>query len=271
MLQSRLMLLILKLAVVAFFLIMFVRRASLAWGIGLLTVVVALLLDAFATVFGRTELLESLGAFTWVIGGGLAAGAFLWLVGLLRGQVSSSTAVAVDRFAPRASAEKKEPSNLSIAGFDRPFIYAQMRDNLGPDDLLDVIFDMGLNENAVISPGMNSGQAINRIIDDAIERGDTMLLATSVERCLTPIAPDHLPRLAKISDETPLMVLRQFIIAHYDLAGLQEMARKLGIDWESLGTGPKKTRVRLMMLYLKRRNRMDELVRLVKSADTSAV
>lgn len=116
MLQSRLMLLILKLAVVAFFLIMFVRRASLAWGIGLLTVVVALLLDAFATVFGRTELLESLGAFTWVIGGGLAAGAFLWLVGLLRGQVSSSTAVAVDRFAPRASAEKRNhPTSVSPA------------------------------------------------------------------------------------------------------------------------------------------------------------
>jgi hypothetical protein len=118
---------------------------------------------------------------------------------------------------------------------------------------------------------MNSGQVINRIIDTAIERGDTMLLATSVERCLTPIPPDHLPRLAKISEQTPHMVLRQFIIANYDLAALQQMCKQLKIDWEGLGTGPKKTRVRLMMLYLKRRNRMDELVKLIKSAETKSV
>lgn len=265
------MLLLVELLVVLFFLVMFIRRATPAWGIGLLTVVVALLLEALATVFGRNELLDMLGFFTWVIAGGLVAGAFLWLVGVLRGQVGTPAALTLNRFAPRAVPEQREPSTLSIAGFDRPFIYGQMRDNLGPDDLLDVIFDMGLNENAVISPGMDSSQAINRIIDDAIERGDTMLLATSVERCLTPIAPDHLPRRAKLSADTPHMVLRQFIIANYTLDQLHAMARKLGIEWDSLGTGPKKTRVRLMMLFLKRRSRMDELVALVKSAETSRV
>ena len=46
-------LVILKLLVVLFFLIMFIRRPRVAWGIGLLTVTTAVLLDTLLGTFNR--------------------------------------------------------------------------------------------------------------------------------------------------------------------------------------------------------------------------
>lgn len=54
-------LVILKLLVVLFFLIMFIRRPSAVWGIGLLTVTTAALLDTLLGTFNREEMLAELG------------------------------------------------------------------------------------------------------------------------------------------------------------------------------------------------------------------
>ena len=43
------------------------------------------------------------------------------------------------------------------------------------------------------------------------------------------------------------------------------MATTFKIDWDELGAGGKKTKVRNMLLYLYRRNRIDELIKLMKA------
>ncbi len=80
--------LIAKIVVVAFFLIMFLRGNKLIWGIGLLTVTSAILLDTFLSTFGRDEILDTLGFFFFVIGGMLFAGAAIWLWAVLRPRVA---------------------------------------------------------------------------------------------------------------------------------------------------------------------------------------
>jgi hypothetical protein len=81
---------------------------------------------------------------------------------------------------------------------------------------------------------------------------------------LTPVPKENLPRLEKVSAESPSTVLRQFLIANYALDELADLSRALNIDWEEMGTGPKKTRVRHFLLYLRRRSRLAELVTLLK-------
>ncbi|MCO5180917.1 MAG: hypothetical protein M9896_12815, partial [Candidatus Promineofilum sp.] len=77
-------LVILKLLVVLIFLIMFIRRPSVVWGIGLLTVTTAVLLDTLLGTFNRDELLAELGFFFYVISGVLLAGAAAWFWGVVR-------------------------------------------------------------------------------------------------------------------------------------------------------------------------------------------
>ena len=94
--------------------------------------------------------------------------------------------------------------------------------------------------------------------------GDGVNLA--VERSLTPPSPDTLPRLEKISADSPPTVLRHYLLAYYDLERLQKMTAALNIDWEQIGYGSKKTRVRELLLYLYRRNRVDELIDLMQES-----
>ena len=76
--------LIAKIIVVAFFLIMFLRSSRLVWGVGLLTVTSAILLDAFLGTFGREEMMQQLGFFFYIIIGMLIGGAVFWFLGVMR-------------------------------------------------------------------------------------------------------------------------------------------------------------------------------------------
>ena len=76
-------LLALKLVVIVIFLIMFLRRPSVTWGAGLLSVTTAVLLDALLGTFNGEALRAELGFFYFIIAGSLFGGATLWLWGLL--------------------------------------------------------------------------------------------------------------------------------------------------------------------------------------------
>jgi hypothetical protein len=59
----------LKLLIVLIFLVKFLRRPSVVWGIGLLTVTTAVLLDTLLGTFDRDALLGELGFFFYIIAG----------------------------------------------------------------------------------------------------------------------------------------------------------------------------------------------------------
>lgn len=252
---------VVKALVVLYFLVMFVRRPSLGWGVGLLTVTAALFVDAFGEVLGRDVVLDRLGFFQWIIGGGLAAGAFFWLGSLVRPQMAVAPS-AVGAGAPATPGGPAAPPARGNGStlVDRKLLYDQIRHNLGPDDVLDLIFDLDLNENDVVNPALDMPRIIVNVMDAAEAQGLTGMLAMAVERILTPVPKENLPRLEKISAESPSTVLRQFLIANYDNAQLADLARALSLDWEQFGSGPKKTRVRHLLLHLRRRNRLPELI-----------
>jgi len=93
-------------------------------------------------------------------------------------------------------------------------------------------------------------------------------LALAVERILTPPAPETLPRLEKISLDSPPTILRHYLLAYYDLEKLQKTAVALGIDWEQLSLHSKKSKVRDLLHYLYRRNRIDELLDLMQNQNS---
>ena len=76
--------LILKIVLVALFLVMFLRTNKAIWGIGLLTVTTAILLDTLLSTFSREEILTELGFFFYIIAGALFAGAAIWFWGLVK-------------------------------------------------------------------------------------------------------------------------------------------------------------------------------------------
>lgn len=260
------LLFVLKLLVVLFFLVMFVRDTRLVWGIGLLTVTAAFLLDTFLGTFGE-EMRAELGFFFYVFSGALFAGAALWLWGLLRPQLALQKSSAVPAFrAPTATPVTGEstPVETGDSGFDRQMLYEQIRYRLGPGDVRDLIFDVEMNENDVFIPGQSVSDTALRLLDLAEAEEKMGALALAVERILTPIPPENLPRREKLSVTSPPTVLRHYLLAHYNLAELEALATELEIDWEQLGNGNKKEMVRGLLLYLNRRNRLSELIPLLK-------
>ncbi len=265
--------LIAKIVLVAIFLIMFLRGNKLFWGIGLLTVTTAVLLDTFLGTFNREQMLEELGFFFYIINGALFAGAAVWLWGLLRPitaeEVSAATTntrplqplvVADD---PPAWSQQTGSETIDTA-YDRQMLYEQIRYRFNPDDVLDLVFDLSMNENDVVAFNQEAHQVIVRIIDLAEERGQTGALALAVERILTPIPRDTLPRLEKLSPDSPQTVLRYFLIANYTLSDLEGMSTEMGIDWQMIAGNSKQTKVRNLLLYLYRRNRIEELIELLQ-------
>ncbi|WP_420641872.1 hypothetical protein [Candidatus Leptofilum sp.] len=275
-----LVLLILKFVVVAFFLFMFWRRPSVNWGVGLLTVTSAVLLDTFLGTFNREEMLAQFGFFFYVIAGLLIGGAAYWLFSLfqpwqLAGKASATApATAVS---PPPAATTNPDANIHFSpgtdetgtAFDRQMIYEEIRDRLGREDVLDLLFDLRIRENEVMNVQQDMHQLIINMMELTAERGQTGQLALAVERILTPPAPEALPRLEKISLESPPTILRHYLLAHYDLEKLQKTAVALGIDWEQLTVTSKKSKVRDLLHYLYRRNRMDELIALMHANDPS--
>ena len=269
-----LLFLIIKLLIVVVFLFMFLRRPSVVWGVGLLTVTTAVLLDTFLGTFNREEMLAELGFFFYVISGVLLGGAAVWLWGVLRpvlGEPTTMTTVA-GPIAPPAPSRSYTPvkveanSGQGSAAFDRQMLYDEIRRRLGRDDILDLMFDLGFSESDVMTLHQDMNQLVVNIMDVAAERGQTGALALAVERILTPIPPENLPRLEKISADSPPTILRHYLLAYHDLAQLDQIMADLGIDAEQLGVSNKKEKVRNLLLYLYRRNRIDELIDRLQAA-----
>lgn len=276
-----LILLIVKFVVMAAFLFMFWRRPSVTWGVGLLTVTTAVLLDTFLGTFNREDVLGQFGFFYYIVVGLLIGGAAFWLVNLVwpgglplsasgEGTAVSRT-IAPPITQPTVGSIQFTPGTDDTGtAFDRQMIYEEMRDRLGREDVLDVMFDLGIQENEVMNLQQEMHQLIINIMDLTAERGQTGALALTVERILSPPPPESLPRLEKISLESPPTILRHYLLAHYDLEKLQKTAVTLGIDWEQLAVTSKKSKVRDLLHYLYRRNRMDELIDLMQANAASA-
>lgn len=273
-----LILLLLKFVVVAAFLFMFWRRPSLNWGVGLLTVTSAVLLDAFLGTFNRDDILAQFGFFFYIIAGLLVGGAAYWLFSLFQPiqalittptQTGTESAVLPNSTNPSQvvtnSSHFSPGTDATGTAFDRQMIYEEIRDRLGRDDILDLLFDLSIQDNEVMNLQQDMHQLVVNLMELTEKRGQTGQLALAVERILTPPAPDALPRLEKISLESPPTILRHYLLAHYNLEKLQKTAVALGVDWEQLNMTSKKSKVRELLHYLYRRNRIDELIDLMQA------
>lgn len=259
---------ILKLVVVLIFLVMFLRNSKIVWGIGLLTVSTAFLLDTVWTTFGREEVLADVGFFFYIITGALFAGAAIWFWSILRpflaidGALSGGSPPAPEARtpAPPPAAEAAVATDGAGMVADSRELFDQMRERLSPRDLRDVIFDLQLSENEVIAPNQEMVHTAARIAARAREEEKMGDLALAVERILTPVPPESLPRRDKLTASSPPTVLRHFLLAHYSLDGLQELAQKAGVDYEQFDHDNKSDLARNLLLYLQRRNRLRQLV-----------
>ncbi len=274
--------LVLKLMVVIIFLAMFLRRPSLPWGIGLLTVTTGVLLDTLLGTFNREALLVQLGFFFYVIAGMLVGGGAFWLLGLLWPRLHlEQSAPAASTMAPpgipsapaatpMAAATNGQPIPLapvtdpSGTVYDLGMIYQDMHERFGREELLELMFDLEVPETAVMPVSQNLDHLARALINYETQHGQAGQLALAVERILTPPAPEVLPRLEKITAASPRAGLRYYLLAHTNLETLQKMAARLGLDWEQFeGTG-KRAKVRALLNYLYRRNRVDELLELMR-------
>ena len=159
-----------KLLIVIFFLVMFLRGSKVVWGIGLLTVSTAFVLDTIWSTFGREEILADVGFFFYVLTGGLFAGAAIWLWSLLRKHIYAGVP------AEGNSAATPRQIELTIAGDSAPAqgdgaygagqeLFEQIRFSLGPEDVRDLIFDLQLNENDVLAPQQEMTHTVTRLVN----------------------------------------------------------------------------------------------------------
>jgi hypothetical protein len=271
------------------------------WGIGLLTVTSAALLDTLLGTFNREELLAELGFFFYVISGVLLAGAATWFWGVVQpllGRSPGTPAPAMAQPAPavaqpapaandpvaanaaaattarsrsRAAVEPPPPpppklppplppdhvDDFAEAGYDRQMLYDEILQRFSPDDVRDLIFDLDLNEMEVTTVGQSMDDLVVRVMDAADRNGMASTVALAVERILTPPRPENLPRLEKITVDSPRTVVRHYLLANYDIESLEEMARTMDVDWDQLEGTDKKAKTRSFLLYLYRRNRLD--------------
>ena len=259
-------LLLFKLTIIIIFLLMFLRRPSVTWGIGLLTVTTAVLLDALLGAFNGAALRAELGFFYYVLAGALFGGAAIWLWGLILPYVNplkqrpQSEMVDDQTFSAGQTGESQQQE---IDGFDGQMLYEEIHQRFGREDILDLMFDLNINEYDVMTFDQDMNKLIINIIDFARQNGQTSALALAVERVLTPPPPEHLPRLEKIGPDSPPTILRQYLLAYYDLSDLEQMTIEMDIDWEQLDAGAKKEKVRSLLQYLYRRNRIADLISLM--------
>ena len=268
---------------------MFLRQSNLVWAVGLLTTSTAVLLNVALNIFGSNSTTDSIGLWTQILGGLVFGGAAFWLWGLLQPNFGSSG----DNSAPSSFASSGRASGpVPVVGVksimdevdtdltlseravgmrnetsqhDRHLLFDQIKHNLGPEDLLDLIFDLEMAENEVIAPTKDMTQTIINIMDTAYDRDLMGDLALAVERILTPVPPDHFPRLSRITVESPPTILRRYLLMFYDLDTLEEISEALEIDWERLGLGSKQQKVRNLLLWVRRRNRMAELIEVMQA------
>lgn len=264
------LILIVKLLVVIIFLVMFLRRPSLPWGVGLLTVSTAVLLDTFLGTFNREALTEQLGFFFYVIAGALMGGSAFWFLSLFWPHLlpTPSTPTTAVTLLPPTAEETAIPlgpvTDSAGVSYDLSMIYQDVQKRFGREDLLDLMFDVEIPETAVMPLNQGLDELSRAIINYAAQNDKVGQLALAVERILTPPVPSNLPRLEKLTAVSPRASLRYYLLAHYNLEKLQRLIGRLGIDGEQLEGGEKRAKVRELLLYLYRRNRVDDLITLMK-------
>lgn len=256
---------ILKILVVLGFFVYFLRRPSFLSGIGLLTVATAVLLDTLIGTFNREETIAQLGFFFYVLSGLIVAGAAIWLVGVTRplwGQQPLLQNHVTELKSPPI-VTKPAPAlvdELNDTPIDKQMLYDEMHTRLGFDDLLDLMYDLQIYENYVMQMPQPATNLIVNIMDYAEANGLNHQLALAVERIITPPPPDHMPRLDKITIESPPTILRHFLLANYSFDNLIRLANVLNVDWEQLSRHNKKMFVRELLLHLERRNETPQLI-----------
>lgn len=262
-----------KIALILFFLVMFLRRPSLTWGIGLLTVTAAVLIDTLLFTFNSDALREEMGFFYYVIAGTLFGGATLWLWGIFIPRLipknlsqTQSNSNTNDDFSHH------EPSRVSSEGtvIDNKMLYDEIRNRFGREDVLDLMFDLNINETDVMPIDQDMNHLIINIMDNAQREGKSGALALAVERILTPPPPENLPRLEKIDADSPPTILRHYMLTHFSLDDLEQTADDLDVDWEQLDAGTKREKTRSLLQYLYRRNRISDLIQFIKSPELPA-
>ena len=263
---------ILKIGLVALFFYRFIRQPTVLAGIGLLTISSAVLLDAASSVFGGGTVANALGYFTPVLLGGLFGGAGTWVWGMLREPIQGKMEVRMPASAHPSSSAHANPAHANPArlragnleqlqtAYDRQMLFDQIRTRFGREDVRDLIFDMGFNENDLIGLGEDMNPVIVRLMESAEAEGLAGQLALSAERILTPPPPNSLPRLEKLDADTPPTILRHYLLATQNLRKLEDIATKLGIDWEQLPGNGKQAKTRELLLHMYRRDRIEPLI-----------
>lgn len=256
---------ILKLLVVVGFLLYFLRRPSMVAGIGLLTATTAVLLDTILGTFDREAMIAQLGFFFYLLSGLIVGGGAIWLLAITRplwgGQALIQTAVTEHKTQPLVTQPPIElVDELNDTPIDRQMLYDDIRERLGYDDLFDLLYDLEIYENDIMTLPQNVTDLMVAIMDYCNERGMNHQLALAVERIITPPPPDHMPRLNKITIGSPPTILRHFLLANYDFVTLQRIANVLEIDWEQLDRHNKKTFVRNLLRHVERRNQKPQLL-----------
>lgn len=244
---------------------MFLRSSKVVWGIGLLSVTTAVLLDTFLGVFEREAILAQLGFFFYVFAGIIMGGMIAWLLGILRPilvpiLLGKEPVAVIETPMPVSPRPMPPPSTQQSVAIDRKLLRQDMTETLTREDLLDVLFDLGINENELVAPNQTNQQLAQDVITYCERRDQLNALAFAVERALTPIASENLPRLEKLSVDTPAPVLRQYLLTKYDLAQTRDIALALGLKWDEIGYGNAQNRVRNLLIYLQRRNRLPDLL-----------
>ena len=264
---------ILKILVVIGFLLYFLRRPSVISAIGLLTVTTAVLLDTVLGTFDREVVLGQLGFFFYVISGFLLAGAAIWIGAVSRPlwgeQLYLRHAITEPKAAPLATRQFTPlVDEMNDTPIDRQMLYEEIRKRLGFDDLFDLMFDLEIYENDIMTLPQDTTELIVNIMDYCEMRGLNHQLALAVERIITPPPPDHMPRLEKITSDALPTILRHFLLANYSFADLQRIAEVLAIDWEQLDRHNKKSFVRNLLLHLQRRNETPRLIEVMHNVVT---
>lgn len=249
--------LILKIVIALFFLITFVRRPTFSWGIALLAVTAAVLLDTILGTFGREEMIAELGFFFYIIAGGLLGSMTVWAFAILRPLIER------DKHAPLNQSSKKETATGGTA-VDRNMLFQEIHTRLTPEEIRDLIFDLEYNENDLIGFQQTTTDLIYTLMDKAEVDGKLGTLALAVERILIPMPPEHLPRLEKIGTDSPRTILRHYLLAHYTNEQLAQLAASLNIEWNQLAGTSKKDKIRSFLLHLYHRNRIQELLQQMK-------
>lgn len=265
----------LKLTLVIIFLVIFLRRPTWPWGIGLLTVTSAVLFDTLLGTFNAESLRADLGFFYFVLVGFLLGGGAFWVLGLLWPHLplpaqAPSTAVTPGNQAEPAPAFAPFTSETGTV-YDVQQIYTDLHTKLDDEALRDLCFDLEYPPTLLLGLPQDQPAAAEAIIIHAQKENDIPTLGLGVDRLLSPPAPESLPRLEKITANSPRPILRCYVLAHFDLPSLEKTAETLQIDWQQLPGTTLQGKTRELLAVLYQQQRLTDLITHLQATDSEAI